>query len=954
MCFLLSHTFSGAVSQTPPPIDSLTRAYLAAEDDTNKVWLLNELARHYILYNVDSCNLMLRRAVGLSEKIGFARGKVASLHRLSNGVNVTGNKEEGMKLLQEALQTAKAHDIKDWLGRCYIRIADIHMQGLQNDSAHYYFTLAEQANIASNNEYYNWQVFMQKALLFDDEKQYDKTEQYFQQALKLTSQRKVRMDHGLLLFQMTSWYWRTGQWEKYSSSSEAYLKFLAEGGGNRPLDAAHGVIYFFDEGATPESKIPILKNLVKQHENLSNKMSLANTLVVLGDYAAQSGDTRTGLSSHQKASQLYMELGQLELAVGSLKRISEMYEAQQDYANALAYFKKYDNLTDSINNLATQKNMQELEIKYQTSKMEAEIEQQQEEITLARRNMAIVALMVLLLGAGIAFFLREKRRRAELNLKLQSAEADRLRELDSMKSAFFANISHEFRTPLTMLLGPLSEMEAGSFRGDAKKYYGIMRRNASRLLQLVNQLLDLSRLESGKLQLNAQPGDLSHHLRAVAGSFQSLAYQRQIEFVMDVPTQPIWVKFDADKLEKIVGNLLSNAFKFTPEEGRVELRFSIDDLRLGSAGAPIVNRQSSIIVRDTGIGIPPDQLPHIFERFYQVENTGSDLQPGSGIGLALTKELVELHGGKISVESVDGQGTTFTVVFNFEPAMAVEAEQLAVSSWSLAVDSEPTKMPAQSPITNHHSPIVLIAEDNPDVRQYIAEQLNSDYQLIEAKDGQQALELALAQTPDLILTDLMMPGLNGVELTRQLKADVRTNHIPIVMLTAKGDRIDRIGGIEMGAEAYLTKPFDAGELRATLANLLAQRRILQEKFAKQIKLEAPAEAVVSMDDKFLQQVLAAIENNLDDETFGVEQLASAVAMSRSNLFRKVDALLGKSPNQLIRERRLLKARHLLESGAGNSTEVAYMTGFQSLSYFAKCYQELFGEAPGVVARRRSQ
>jgi CheY-like chemotaxis protein/AraC-like DNA-binding protein len=385
----------------------------------------------------------------------------------------------------------------------------------------------------------------------------------------------------------------------------------------------------------------------------------------------------------------------------------------------------------------------------------------------------------------------------------------------------------------------------------------------------------------------------------------------------------------------------------------------MDDWPLGgSPDAPPANLQSSIVIADNGIGIPAEHLPHIFERFYQVENTGSDLQPGSGIGLALTKELVELHGGQISVESVENQGSIFKMEFNFENA------EESLQSTAYSPRSKDAAAP-QSEILNLKSdilnqtttqgklPIILIAEDHPDVRAYVAERLGGQYQLLEAANGQQALDLALEHTPDLILTDLMMPVMDGSELTRRLKADVRTNHIPVVMLTAKGDRTDRIGGIETGAEAYLTKPFDAGELRATLANLLAQRRILQEKFAKQTMLEAPKDAVVHMEDKFMKQVLAAIEENLDDEGFGVEQLASAVAMSRSNLFRKLEALLGKSPVQLLRERRLLRAKHLLESGAGNSTEVAYMTGFQSLSYFAKCYQEMFGEAPGVVARRRA-
>ncbi|MCC6727253.1 MAG: response regulator [Saprospiraceae bacterium] len=690
-------------------------------------------------------------------------------------------------------------------------------------------------------------------------------------------------------------------------------------------------------------------------------LALAN----LADLSLKTGNNTAALQYIKRALEIAEPLQNPSVLAGIYNLQADIFHKMGDFQNAYKAARKYEVMHDST--LAA-------EHKDEAAAIEAQFRTAENQKTIAEQNLDLekqhshnqmltaFAIFALVAGAGIALFLREKRRRAELALQLKDAEASKLKELDTVKSAFFANISHEFRTPLTMLLGPLGEMEAGTFRGDARKYYGIMRRNASRLLQLVNQLLDLSRLESGKLSLNAQPGDLAHHLRAIAGSFQSLADQRQIAFVMDVPDQPIWVKFDADKLEKIVGNLLSNAFKFTPEEGTVVLGMRDEESGMrGGAGSSLIPNPSSrfmISISDTGIGISADQLPHIFERFYQVENTGADLQPGSGIGLALTKELVELHGGQISVESVDGKGTTFTVLFNFEEAAPQKIPAVSVAP---AVEA----VPPQSEISNRTSyilnqkpptsqaPLILIAEDHPDVRSYVAERLAGHYQLLEAANGQEALDLALAQTPDLILTDLMMPVMDGVELTKRLKADVRTNHIPVVMLTAKGDRNDRIGGIETGAEAYLTKPFDAEELRATLSNLLAQRRILQEKFAKQIKLETPAEAIVSLDDKFLQQVLTAIENNLDDETFGVEQLAAAVAMSRSNLFRKIDALLGKSPVQLIRERRLLKAKHLLESGAGNSTEVAYMTGFQSLSYFAKCYQEMYGEAPGAVARRKS-
>lgn len=684
-------------------------------------------------------------------------------------------------------------------------------------------------------------------------------------------------------------------------------------------------------------------------ESKQEKNNAPLVLCNLADLELKSGNPMLALARTNRALEIVGDMKNY----GTLEKIYDLrakaFEGLGDFKSAFQAARQFETCRDSVHAAERSQQVAEVEARFRTSEQQSLIAQQNLQLERQQnRNRWLIAaaLFALLAGAGIAYFLKEKRRRAELNLKLQASETDRLRELDRVKSAFFANISHEFRTPLTLLVGPLGEMERGTFRGDAKKYFSIMRRNASRLLQLVNQLLDLSRLESGKLQLEAAPADLHRLLAVVAASFESLAAQREIDFQIRVPAEPFLAKFDADKIEKIVSNLLSNAFKFTHEGGRV--LFEVLENQ--------TNGFTEIRVSDTGIGIAAEQLPQIFDRFYQVENSGSDIQSGSGIGLALTKELVELHGGQISVESLENSGTTFLLNFSFEKvAEAAKVAAVLNPSHVGEINSSDVPAAANSPkiFQKTDRQIVLVAEDNADVRNYIVENLNQKFQIIQAADGEKALELAQNHTPDLILTDLMMPKLDGSELTRRLKNDLRTNHIPVVMLTAKSGRDQKIEGIETGAEAYLTKPFDAEELHATLRTLLAQRRILQEKFGKQIRLDAPAPAVVSLDEQFLQKVLAHIEENLDDENYGVENLAAAVAMSRSNLFRKLDALLAKSPNQLIRERRLLRAKSLLEQGAGNSTEVAFMTGFNSPSYFAKCFQEMFGEVPGAVVRRRA-
>ncbi len=478
-----------------------------------------------------------------------------------------------------------------------------------------------------------------------------------------------------------------------------------------------------------------------------------------------------------------------------------------------------------------------------------------------------------------------------------------------------------------------------------------MRRNAERLLQLVNQLLDLSRLENGRLDLDLHPGNLTAALRAMAGAFESLADRKLIHFDVFVPRAPVWALFDRDKLEKIVSNLLANAFKFTPEEGTVRLA-----LELGPEESAAQNgrRTVKITVSDTGIGIPAQQLPLVFERFYQVENNSPDTPEGSGIGLALTKELVQLYGGTIQAQSVENQGTTFVVTLPLRSAEPALPENPTSDTPSLPLNAGLTAdaSPATSNLTSL-APSVLIVEDNPDLQAYIVTQLEGQFRVYAATNGAEALPIAASETPDLILTDLMMPEMDGFALTRHLKNDPRTSHIPVVMLTAKAAREDRIGGLQTGAEAYLTKPFDAEELRTLISRLTAQRKVLQEKYSRLVVLgAAPPSHAVSLDEQFLQQVLRVIEENLDDDMFGVEQLAAGVNMSRSNLFRKLDALTGKSPTHLIRELRLARAKQLLEQGAGNTTEVALMVGFNTPAYFVKCFVDQYGITPGELRKRK--
>ena len=559
-------------------------------------------------------------------------------------------------------------------------------------------------------------------------------------------------------------------------------------------------------------------------------------------------------------------------------------------------------------------------------------------------------------------------------------QAEKLQELDKMKSRFFANISHEFRTPLTLILGQIDSVLPLTSNTKNKNKLQMAFRNAKQLLRLINQLLDLSKLEARGLKLQAQCSNIVPFIRRLTYSFESAAEQKHLTLDFKSDSEIIEVYFDAEKIEKVMYNLLSNAFKFTPEGGRVivGVEFRISELKKSSeirSGASLWENQKSEIaeirVSDSGIGIPAGKLLHIFDRFYQVDSSREDTlhatyQQGTGIGLALTKELLELHSGEISVSSEEGKGTTFVIRLPLGKTH-LKPDQISDFGFRISDLKEPAYdernkfeisaaqespgasfIDPQSEISNpksKKSEIILVVEDNADVRSYICEHLQDNYHVLQAENGEEGLAKAQETIPDLIITDVMMPKMNGYEFSNHIREDQRTSHIPIVMLTAKAAEEDKIEGLETGVDDYLTKPFSPQELRVRIRNLVEQRRKLRERFTRQTALKPSEIAVTSKDKEFLERVLAVVEANLGDEHFDIESLASEVAMSRAQLHRKLKALTNQSSGQFILSIRLQRAADLLKQNAATVSEIAYQTGFNNPSYFARCFKKQFGCSP---------
>lgn len=553
---------------------------------------------------------------------------------------------------------------------------------------------------------------------------------------------------------------------------------------------------------------------------------------------------------------------------------------------------------------------------------------------------------IIIYSFGIAYRQQQldiSNQKEKLRAQETYAEMQRIRDLDEIKSRFFANISHEFRTPLTLISGPINRANINKEDLNTitidKKYFEIIKNNTNRLQSLVDQLLDLSKIESGKVHLSLKKGGIIKFLRSIVFSFESMAERQNISLNTSFPVEIDYAIYDKDKLQKIVTNVLSNAFKYTPENGTISINIEGRD-----------NHHLHISISDTGKGISNEELDRIFERFYRVE--GSE-EKGSGIGLALTKELIELHNGQISVDSTREQGTTFKIripiTMNFLP------EDISIMDKSTKLDSPieyeisgTSSFDYNNSNRSRNMPIALIVEDNKDLQFYIGEVLKKDYSLLFAKDGLQGERMAIEHIPDIIISDVMMPRKDGYELCNNLKTNTKTSHIPIILLTAKAGETNKIEGLTQGADAYLTKPFNDKELILLTKNLVSSKKNLWNHFKALNMLLVDDIEVSSIDDKFLQNVFKIIKDNIDNESFGVEDIAKGVGFSRSQLHRKLKALSDKSANQLITEIRLNEAHRLLTLKKGTVSEIAYTVGYSNLSYFTKSFKEKFGILPSKI------
>tara|TARA_R110002049_G_scaffold122467_3_gene277329 strand:+ start:124 stop:3030 length:2907 start_codon:yes stop_codon:yes gene_type:complete len=659
-------------------------------------------------------------------------------------------------------------------------------------------------------------------------------------------------------------------------------------------------------------------------------------LAYLGDFYSDI-DYDTSIKYYKKAIKECKEADDFGKELETTKSLIEVYKMNNDLSLAINTYEEYIALQQKIDKKKITEKTFDLETKYQTEKKEQEITLLTSQNELAeqqkknQRNLFLGGLGITTIAGLFLFILYRNRQKTNIKLK----------ELDKLKSNFFANISHEFRTPLTLIADPINDTLNDDALSDKKRQqFTVAKQNSERLLSLVNQVLDLSKIDAGQLKLHIHNANALKLISALSGSFSYSAKQKGISYLVHIKQNDENLWFDKDALEKIVVNLLSNAIKYTPKKGSIEAHAYTNAGKL------------YLEIKNTGKGLTTDELSNIFQRFYQA----NEQNQGTGIGLALVKELVELHKGAIGVNSVPNAWTTFTVT------LPVDKNSFKNEAFVSTTSTKPiTKTPITSnyitedaeEFTDSELPILLVVEDNADLRTLLKQTFDTAYNVMTAPNGKIGAALALEHIPDLIISDIMMPEKDGIALTKELKTDERTSHIPIILLTAKAEVESRFEGIETGADDYITKPFDKKLLKLKVKKLIESRKKLQLRYSQEIILRPKDIAITNIDERFLEKVQVVLDENLVESSFSIEAFSKAVGLSRMQLHRKIKALTGLSASEFIRSQRLKLAAQLLKKSDINISQVGYTVGFNDHSYFTKCFKEAYNCTPTEYSKKHS-
>ncbi|HHP7241384.1 MAG TPA: tetratricopeptide repeat protein [Cyclobacteriaceae bacterium] len=965
-------------------IDSLQNRIGSLKNDTSKVQSLNKLAFEYRTVDPAKTISYGQEALRIAEDLNYKKGQADAFRVISIGNIISGDNEKAKDLAISAIQISRDIDYKTNLASMENIVGIIFQNRGLYDSALTHFQKAAKTHTLLDNSVARAGVISNIGLIYQEKGEDVKALQSFQESLQIYEEVNNLIGIVSLLNNIGVIY---QQQKNYEKALHNYKKALAmEKPQNRPINEAKlngniGEVYL--SLSAYDSALYYLNNALKIYGAVGAKCEIARVYWALGittlelnelikseeflNAALQTADACSDRQVMVKASlglgSVMMKLDEGDQAmiyyskafldaksVGLKSELSEaalalykIYKRQSSYQKALSYHEIFQMTSDSLINEENIKNLTLMEAQYEFEKESAlaRIQAEKEKIALEAsiqqeksfRNIAMLTsglLMIIVLLTGYAFKIKHdsnKQLKAQ-NVKI-ATQANELESLNKMKSKFFTSISHEFKTPLTLILGLTKQLQKNVIKNETYKKLAIVDDNANKLFKLIDELLDLSKLESDKISLAMENLHILPLLDRLLSSFESLTQSKSIklkfEFLEDA--DKAIVSIDTPRFEKIINNLVFNAIKFTEENGEINVSGKLSE-----------NRKDFLIeITDNGTGISEEDLPYVFDRFYQASHNQYHKDQGTGIGLSLSRELTELHGGAISVESTLGVGTTFKLSF---PIVEIkEAEE--ITSVDIKSEEESFELKFNN-LAGKERPTALIVEDHDLMRDYIGSVLSENFEITNAENGKVALGILKDQKVDLVITDLMMPEMDGGQFIEMVKSNDKISTIPLIVLSAKTEEQEKLNLLRLGIDDYIYKPFSESELKVRAFNLI-QNFINRKR--KEFTAYVP-EVSEDPGEEFLNKLKIYVENKIGDFNISVSALADHVAMSERQLYRKLGSLTGLTPANLIKEVKLNKAMEYLRTKKINKvSEVASMVGYDSPSYFSRQFQQRFGTRP---------
>jgi signal transduction histidine kinase/DNA-binding response OmpR family regulator len=900
---------------------------LLDKEEEERVRVYTNKAVSYLNSNLDSAIYFATVAVKVANEKKTSKPSLIAYYTLSNTLIQKGEIDKGLEAVKKALSFTDFEDNYMFLSACYNLLGVIYTRIFDYENALVYHQKSLDLSIQYQDTLGIAIAYNNIGKFHADQKQNKIGKVYYKKSLIHYQALKDTSFIGVLYNNLSSVSKNTEEKKKYLDRA----LYFAEISNNYILKgnilANIGSIY------SKKKDYSIALMLFDSAFNLFSSINYNYGLPTIANTISEIYLLKNMPESSLKWANLSVDYSKknelIEDLADSYKLLTKLSKEKNDYKQALVYKGLYYKYKDSLLSIKRTDAITKLEVRHGLLQKNKELQVLEKDLQISE----MYSFQLLLAGGLLVFIFlllffwyrrvnKKNKEITKLELRIKETERAKLEEINKMKSVFLANISHELRTPLTLLLSPLSSMLDKSLKGNMDDYLKMMSRNGERLESLIDQLLNISRLEKDKWPENKKEVELWSQLSLLADSFHSHAVNRNIEFSGSVPQQATQAYIDLEKLEQIILNLLSNAFKYTEDKGKVSFVADMQQERL------------RFHIKDSGKGIPAEDLPHLFERFFRVEGQSEGPQSGTGIGLALVKELVDWFGGEIIVKSEPGVGTEFEC---FIPLELVSLPLAETVSQDTAV--------VETVTSSAEKPVILVVEDHPDVRKLLSEQLTGEFIIEQASDGLEGLQKATELVPDLVITDVMMPKMDGREFCSKLKKQAGTSHIPVIMLTALSQEADKLKGLEVAADHYLTKPFNLKEIQLIVKNLLEARIQMGNHLKEKGVLAISKTTMPAMEKAFLDQLISLIESKLEQENYTVDQLSKEIGLSRSQLYRKVVALTNQTPSQFMRRLRLQHSKLMLEERSATISEIAYNCGFSSLSYFSRCFQEEYGESP---------